>query len=218
MNSIATVPLEQRIAARLEAGSVDFVLHDGDAEWQTLAAGTPMADAGVLCAFVDRPQPTVLLTRRPSHMRKHSGQVAFPGGRQDPEDEDIIATALREAREEVGLHSHHVSIIGTVPFYRTVTNYRVTPVLAVIPPDLELVPQPSEVARIFEVRCDHLFDPAMQRQQFVEWQGGTRHYWEVHADGERIWGATAGMLRNIGALLGLDADPCALNCDAGAMP
>lgn len=214
--STTTMTLEQRIAARLEAGSVDFVLHDGDAEWQTLSAGTTMADAGVLCAFVDRPHPTVLLTRRPSHMRKHSGQVAFPGGRQDPEDEDIIATALREAREEVGLHPEHVSIIGTVPFYRTVTNYRVTPVLAVIPPDLQLVPQPSEVARIFEVRCDHLFDPAMQQQQFVDWQGGKRHYWEVMADGERIWGATAGMLRNIGALLGLDADPCALNCDAGA--
>ena len=205
--------LEQRIADRLAAGSGDFVLHDGDEQWRDLTVGLDMADAGVLCAFVDRPHPTVLLTRRPSHMRKHSGQVAFPGGRQDPEDEDIIATALREAREEVGLDSAHVRVIGTVPFYRTVTNYRVTPVLAVIPPDLDLVPQPSEVARIFEVRCDHLFDPAMQRRQDVDWQGSTRHYWEVMADGERIWGATAGMLRNIGVLLGLDVNPHALNRD-----
>lgn len=205
--------LEDRIAQRLAAGGSDFVLHEGDEQWRDYSAGMEMSDAGVLCAFIDRPHPTVLLTRRPSHMRKHSGQVAFPGGRQDPEDEDIIATALREAHEEVGLHPGDVRVIGTVPFYRTVTSYRVTPVLAVIPPDLDLVPQPSEVARIFEVRCDHLFDPAMQRRQEIDWQGGRRHYWEVLADGERIWGATAGMLRNIGALLGLDVNPRALNRD-----
>jgi 8-oxo-dGTP pyrophosphatase MutT (NUDIX family) len=165
----------------------------------------------VLVAFVDRPQPTIVLTRRQPHLRSHSGQVAFPGGRADEGDADIVATALREAEEEIALSASAATIVGLVPPYHTLTGYRVTPVLAVIPPDLPLVPHPHEVAHLFEVRCDHLFDPANQLRQSALWGGSTRHYWEIESGGERIWGATAAMLRNIGALLGLDADPAALN-------
>lgn len=207
--------LVSHLAERLAAAS-GVVPHDGDEQWRVRGGiddDAATTDAAVLVAFVDRPHPTILLTRRQAAMRKHSGQVAFPGGRADAEDADLIVTALREAEEEVALPRDAVQIVGMVPAYGTVTGYRVTPVLAVIPPDLPLVPQPSEVARVFEVRCDHLFDPAMQQRREVLWDGGIRHYWEVQYDGERIWGATAGMIRNIGALLGLDADPCALNAD-----
>lgn len=207
--------LHAALAERLAAGGAAIVPHDGDAQWRTLS-GEREVPAAVLVPFVDRPHPTVLLTRRQDHLRSHSGQVAFPGGRADPDDEDLIATALREAAEEVALPVDAARVVGLAPPYRTVTGYVVTPVLAVIPPDLPLLPHPDEVAHLFEVRCDHLFDPAMQQRQTVDWQGSTRHYWEIAFDGERIWGATAGMIRNIGVLLGLDENPRALNRDAAA--
>jgi 8-oxo-dGTP pyrophosphatase MutT (NUDIX family) len=205
--------LQDRLATRLARYSGGIALADGDDQWRIGRASVEEMAASVLVAFVDRPHPTLLLTRRPDHMRNHSGQVAFPGGRADEADADTIATALREAHEEVALAEQQVHVIGAVPTYLTNTGYRITPVLAVIAPDLPLVPQPSEVARIFEVRCDHLFDPAMQRQQTVEWQGAPRTYWEVLADGERVWGVTAGIIRNIGDLLGLHDDPRCLNRD-----
>lgn len=167
--------------------------------------------AAVLVAFIDHPQPSLLLTRRQAHLRSHAGQVAFPGGRADPDDADAIATALREAQEEVALPPAVVDVIGTAPPFRTGTGYVITPVLAVIPPALSLVADPGEVAHMFEARCDHLFDPARLDRRAVEWQGATRHYWETHVDGERVWGVTAGMIRAIGRLLRLDEDPAALN-------
>jgi 8-oxo-dGTP pyrophosphatase MutT (NUDIX family) len=206
--------LRQRLAA-----ASGIVPHDGDEQWRVrggIVDGAPTTEAAVLVAFVDRPHPTILLTRRQAAMRQHSGQVAFPGGRADIEDADLIATALREAEEEVALARDAVQVVGAAPPYGTVTGYRVTPILAVIPSDLPLLPNPEEVARVFEVRCDHLFDPAAQHRRAVEWDGGTRHYYEIAFDGERIWGATAGMIRNIGAMLGLDTDPCALNRRAAA--
>jgi len=215
------VTLEARLTAMLAGPSGPLPLSEGDDQWRERAGDVALARAaGVLVAFVDRPHPTVLLTRRPDHMRKHSGQVAFPGGGADAGDTDIIATALREAQEEVSLAPCHVRVIGVVPPYFTGTGYRVTPVLAVIPPDLPLVPDPEEVAHVFEVRADHLFDPAMQQQRSVMWQGSARQYYEIMADGERVWGATAGMVRNIGHLLGLHAAPRALNRDVpwGPLP
>ncbi len=207
-------PLEQRIAALLERAGADGPLHAGDTDWQDDARHGSSASAtaaAVLVAFVDRPRPTILLTRRQAHLRSHSGQVAFPGGRADADDADIIATALREAEEEVALPRGAARVLGTIAPYRTITGYHVTPVLAVIPPDLPLVAHVGEVAHLFEVACDHLFDPANQQRESALWGGGTRHYWQIDSEGERIWGATAAMLRNIGALLGLDANPSALN-------
>ena len=172
--------------------------------------------AAVLVAFVDRPHPTLLLTRRQPHLRSHAGQVAFPGGRADDRDADRIATALREAHEEVGLDPADVMVLGTVPPYRTGTGYLITPVIGVIAPDLPLAAEPGEVARLFEARCDHLFDSALYQRHSVDWQGGIRHYWETMVDGERVWGVTAVMIRNIGVLLGLDVAPHALNRDWAA--
>lgn len=206
--------LAQRLAARLVGRADTAPLHGGDTDWQADARhASPLSatEAAVLVAFVDRPRPTILLTRRQPHLRSHSGQVAFPGGRADTGDADLIATALREAEEEVALPPTAANVLGPIAPYRTISGYRVTPVLAVIPPDLPLVPHDGEVARLFEVACDHLFDPANQRRESAIWGGSTRHYWQIDSDGERIWGATAAMLRNIGALLGLDSDPAALN-------
>ena len=208
--------LADRIAGRLARAEARGLLHDGDAQWRHFVGDAPEKPAAVLVAFVDRPQPTLLLTRRQAHLRNHSGQVAFPGGRADPGDADLVATALREAAEEVALPTAAARVIGTIDPYRTVTGFRVTPVLAVIPPDLPLVAHAGEVARLFEARCDILFDPARQVQRSVDWQGGVRHYWEIPTEGERVWGATAGMIRNIGALLGLDGEPAALNRDRAA--
>lgn len=210
-----TGDLASRLAALLAGHGHHPPPHDGDDQWRERggdSAGTP---AAVLVAFVDRPAPTLLLTRRQAHLARHSGQVAFPGGRSDAEDANAIATALREAEEEVGLSRHVPHVLGSVAPYRTVTNYVVTPVLAVIPPDLTLTADPGEVAHLFEVRCDHLFDPANQVRRSVDWEGSTRHYWEIMArtsgGSERIWGATAGMIRNLGVQLGLAGAPHALN-------
>src|SRR3546814_3530849 len=101
-------------------------------------------------AIVEHPRPTLILTRRTDTLRRHAGQVAFPGGRVDPEDSGIVAAALREADEEVGLPPDKVDVIGVLEPYQTVTGFRVTPVVGVVPPGLELVPHAAEVARVFE--------------------------------------------------------------------
>lgn len=202
--------LADELARRMAAAS-PHVPHDGDDSWAARSMGRAIAPAAVLVAFVDRPRPTLLLTRRQAALRNHSGQVAFPGGRADAEDASIVETALREAEEEVALPRGAVRVIGAAPPYGTVTGFSVTPVVAVIPADLPLVPHAGEVARLFEAPCDLLFDPARQVRRSVEWEGSLRHYHEIAAEGERVWGATAGMIRNLGAMLGLDAAPDALN-------
>lgn len=166
--------------------------------------------AAVLVAFVARERPTLLLTRRQAHLRQHAGQVAFLGGGSDG-DEDAATTALREAWEEAALPPDAVRIIGQMAAFRTFTGYAITPVLATIPPDLPLVPDAGEVARLFEAPCDILFDPAQRTLTRVEWQGAMRQYWESHVDGERVWGITAALIRAIGDALALEGEPQALN-------
>jgi 8-oxo-dGTP pyrophosphatase MutT (NUDIX family) len=157
--------------------------------------GEPML-AAVLVAITDRPEPGLILTVRREHMRKHAGQVAFPGGRID-EGETPIRAALREAHEELSLDPALVQILGEADQYRTVTGYGVTPVVGVIPPDLPLIPNPEEVADWFEAPLDFVLDPANQRRMSAEFQGRTRHYYQVDWEGRRIWGATAAMLVNL---------------------
>ncbi len=159
-------------------------------------ATSPVA-AAVLIAITDRASPGVILTQRPETMRKHAGQVAFPGGRVDPDDVDACAAALREAEEEVALPRSAVAIIGTTDAYHTVTGYRVTPVLGVIEPDLLFVPNEEEVAAIFEVPLAFLLDPANHAARTADWNGQTRHYTEIDYEGRRIWGATAAMIVNL---------------------
>jgi 8-oxo-dGTP pyrophosphatase MutT (NUDIX family) len=152
--------------------------------------------AAVLVAITDRPQPGLILTVRHDDLRTHAGQVAFPGGRID-EGEDAPAAALREAMEELALNPALVRILGTADPYRTVTGYGVTPVIGVIPPDLELNPNPTEVADWFEAPLDFVLDPANQRRMTADYQGRTRHYYRIDWQGRQIWGATAAMLVNL---------------------
>ena len=163
------------------------------------APRTP-AHAAVLVPLVLREELTVLLTQRTEQLSTHSGQVAFPGGRQDPEDADATATALREAQEEVGLDPGQVEVLGSLPVYETGTAFMVTPVVALVQPDAALHPNPYEVADVFEVPLRFLLDPAHHQRHRLRWQGLEREWFSMpylDAGRERyIWGATAGMLRN----------------------
>ena len=156
----------------------------------------PHREAAVLVAITDRPEPGVLLTLRREDMRLHAGQVAFPGGRLDP-GEDAVAAALREAWEEIGLPSHTVDLWGAADEYRTITGYAVTPILGLVPPDLDLAPHEHEVAELFEVPLSFLLDPANQQRMSGDYQGMTRHYYQIDWNGRRVWGATAAMLVNL---------------------
>lgn len=158
------------------------------------------AAAAVLVGLVMRDEPMVLLTQRTAHLSTHSGQIAFAGGKSDPEDADAAATALREAQEEVGLEARHVQVLGQLPIYITGSAFHVTPVVALISPDMTLQPNPFEVAHAFEVPLSFLMNPANHRWHCVEHEGVRREWLSMpYQDGEHlrfIWGATAGMLRN----------------------
>jgi 8-oxo-dGTP pyrophosphatase MutT (NUDIX family) len=161
------------------------------------------AAASVLVALVDREDGlAVLLTRRTDHLKDHAGQISFPGGRAEPEDADAVATALRETEEEIGLLRRHVDVIGALPAYTTVTNFVVTPVVALIAPGFALQPDPFEVAEAFEVPLAFLMNPAHHQRRAFEWQGRRREFlampWRPSEANEPyfIWGATAAMLRN----------------------
>ncbi len=167
--------------------------------------GRGITPAAVLVAVVDRPQPTVILTLRPETMRKHPGQISFPGGRIDPEDDGPIAAALREAEEEIGLPPSEVEVIGTADRYRTITGFEVTPVVGVVPPGLPLSLHPGEVAAMFEAPLHYLLDPAHQLVRSVRWRGRERSYYEIEWEGRRIWGATAAMIVNLSRRLELAA-------------
>ena len=153
--------------------------------------------AAVLIAVTDRAEPGVILTQRTDTLRRHAGQVAFPGGRTDPEDGTPTVTALREAEEEIALPPSAVSVIGVGDRYRTGTGFDITPVLGVVPPDLTYRPSEAEVASVFEVPLAFLLDPANQIEASAMWQGHMRHYYEIRWRDRLIWGATAGMIVNL---------------------
>jgi 8-oxo-dGTP pyrophosphatase MutT (NUDIX family) len=153
--------------------------------------------AAVLVAITRRAEPGVLLTVRREHMRTHAGQVAFPGGRVDAGDVDAAAAALREAEEEIGLPRSAVTLWGAADPYRTVTGYRVVPVLGEVDADLPLLAQELEVADMFEAPLAFILDPANQRRMSADFRGERRHYYEIAWNGRRIWGATAAMLVNL---------------------
>ena len=184
--------LADRLRAALDGGSSADLI-PGDMIEHDPLAGTP---AAVLVAVTDRPEPGVILTVRREHLRTHAGPIAFPGGRIDP-GEHAIAAALREAHEEILLDPAAAEVVGAIDTYRTVTNYRVTPVLAVIPPDLPLEPHEHEVADWFEAPLAFVLDPANQQQRSAMFLGRERHYYEIDWNGRRIWGATAAMIVNL---------------------
>ncbi len=159
----------------------------------------PMA-AAVLVPVVTHARPTLLLTQRTSHLANHSGQIAFPGGKVDETDADVVAAALREAEEEVGLARDFVQVLGTLPIYTTGSAFIITPVVALVRPGFTLMPNAGEVADVFEVPLDFLMNPAHHRRHSLLAEGLRREWFSMpYQDGgiERfIWGATAGMLRN----------------------
>jgi 8-oxo-dGTP pyrophosphatase MutT (NUDIX family) len=165
----------------------------GDLPEQRARAGV---EAAVLIAIVDRHDPGMILTVRHEDMRTHAGQIAFPGGRVDP-GEGRVAAAVREAHEELLLEPAAVEVVGSIEPYRTVTGYVVTPVIAVIPPDLPLIPHEREVADWFEAPLGFLLDPANQQRRSALFEGRTRHYYEIVWNDRRIWGATAAMIVNL---------------------
>ena len=162
--------------------------------------------AAVLIPVVDRPAGlSVLLTLRTAHLRDHAGQISFPGGRCEPTDRNAVDTALRESREEVGILPEQVSVLAVLPEYWTSTGFRVTPVLGLVTPPLNLQLDDFEVAEVFEPPLAFFLDAANYRREGREYQGLLRHYWAVPWRNYFIWGATAGMFVSLRqSLLGPD--------------
>jgi 8-oxo-dGTP pyrophosphatase MutT (NUDIX family) len=189
--------LVERLRHAMQVGhAADTVLLTGD-HADLDSSISPMAQAAVLIPVTDRAEPGVILTRRTDTLSRHAGQVAFPGGRIDPSDASPSAAALREAEEEIALPRDRVILVGEADRYRTVTGFEVTPVIGVVPPDLVFTPAVAEVAAVFEVPLGFLLDSGNHVEASVEWQGRNRHYYEIHWDGHRIWGATAAMIVNL---------------------
>ena len=158
----------------------------------------PLMPAAVLVPLVVREDGlNVMLTKRAEHLKNHAGQISFPGGRVDETDRDARHTALRETEEEVGLHARHIDIIGELDEYIVGTGYLVNPIIGVIEPPFELTPQEDEVAEIFEAPLDFLIMPDNFEPYAREYKGVTRHHFAITWQEHFIWGATAGMLRNL---------------------
>lgn len=161
-------------------------------------AGRAPTPASVLIPLVQRAHGlTVLLTQRNADLTDHPGQVSFPGGRAEEYDRDAVDTALRESEEEIGLARCHVEILGALPDYLTGTGYCVTPVVGLVQPPFDVVADPSEVAAIFEVPLAFLMDGANHQRLSAELPHGRRSFYAMPYEGYYIWGATAGMLRNL---------------------
>ncbi len=168
------------------------------AELIDLTEGGASAEAAVLCGLIPREHGSmVLLTRRTDSLRHHAGQVSFPGGRIERSDADATAAALRESCEEIALGADQVHALGYLDPFLTVSGFRVTPVVAVIDPAFVAVPQPDEVADVFEVPLAYLMDPDNLRSVELEFRGRPRRVLEYDWPGQRIWGATAAILLNL---------------------
>ena len=197
---LPAIPASAQTAEALRHRFAAPPLWSPEAERVPLLSGRGPAEAAVLIAIVQRTEPMLLLTERTRHLSSHSGQVAFPGGKRDPEDMDAAATALREAQEEVGLDPALVEVLGSLPPYVTTTGFVVTPVVALVEPQASYSPNPYEVADLFEVPLAFVLDPAHHQRHVLQRPEGLREWFSMpYQDGSRqryIWGATAAMLRN----------------------
>ncbi|SMC62161.1 CoA pyrophosphatase [Rhizobium sp. RU36D] len=157
-----------------------------------------LKDAAVLIPVIDDLDGAkVILTQRTTKLRKHSGQIAFPGGGIDPEDTSAEVAALREAEEEIGLDRRFVETVGRLPDYFSGTGFRITPVLSVVQRGFEIIPNPDEVDRVFEVPLAFLMNPDNHRRDSRVWQGSVRHFYVMPYGEYNIWGITAGILRTL---------------------
>ena len=163
------------------------------------------AHAAVMLPLVMRDELTLLLTQRTAHLSTHSGQIALPGGKIDASDADATAAALRETFEEIGLPPERIEVLGTLPVYVTGTSFIVTPVVGLVEPGFELIPNPDEVDDVFEVPLSFLMNPLHHRRHAFDFEGVVREWYSMpYQDGDQerfIWGATAGMLRNFYRML-----------------
>jgi 8-oxo-dGTP pyrophosphatase MutT (NUDIX family) len=196
---------------RLTAAALRQRFASPDLAWEAEPAEDSRVDpardprvAAVLIALVDRRDGlTVLLTQRAEHLTDHAGQISFPGGRVEPGDRDAVATALREAYEEVALDPVHVEVLGCLPDLLTGTGYCVTPVVALVHPPFTVTADDGEVAEIFEVPLAFLMNPAHHQTREFRYETGSRRFFSMpfpRTDSEGayfIWGATARMLRNL---------------------
>jgi 8-oxo-dGTP pyrophosphatase MutT (NUDIX family) len=157
----------------------------------------PARPAAVLVPIVARAELTVLLTQRPDSMKQHAGQISFPGGKIEPGDASPAAAALREAEEEIGIGAEHVEPLGFLDTYRTGTGYNVAPLVAIVRPGVELAIDRGEVADVFEVPLAFLMDEANHQKHSRPWRGRERHFYAMPYGERFIWGATAGMLKNL---------------------
>jgi len=158
--------------------------------------------AAVLVPLVERPEGWyVLLTLRAADLTDHAGQISFPGGRIEPEDPDAIHAALREAEEEIGLPMNHVEVVGRLDTWLTGTGFEVTPVVGFVRPPESLVPDPVEVAEVFEVPLDFILDKRNHEKRSRELRGIQRSFYVLPYQHRNIWGATAGMLVNLAEVL-----------------
>lgn len=173
-------------------GSSDFDLNPDT----VLPSGRKLRPAGVLAPIIETDRGlSLLLTKRAAALKHHPGQIAFPGGKQDEGDADVIAAALREAHEEIGLPPECVDVLGTLPSHETVTSFHITPVIGFVKKPFVIVPEPGEVDEVFSVPLDHVLNPENYIIQSRRWRGQMRHYFVVPFGPYYIWGATARMLR-----------------------
>jgi len=188
------------VSDRLVAEAALLSATPGREAWRPEIATTH--PAGVLVALVgDGDDLSVILTRRTEHLKHHAGQISFPGGGAEPGDGSIDATAIREAREEVGLNPAGVRVLGHLPEYVTLSAYRITPVIAAVEPPEAFRPEPFEVAEVFMAPLSHLLDPANHQRHFREENGRRRGYYGIPWNNRLIWGATAGILVNFSHLM-----------------
>ena len=171
--------------------------HDLDPMAVAIAKVRPIRPAAVLVPVVARDEPMVLLTQRTAHLKDHAGQISFPGGKIDKGDASPLAAALREANEEIGLAADRIEPIGYLDLYLTTFGFRIVPVVARVTPGFVLTLNPDEVDDVFEVPLAFLMSPENHQRKSREWNGLTRHFYEMPFGERYIWGATAGILRNL---------------------
>jgi len=203
MKTVTGIRLSMDGIRHMLMGRLHTLSNDLDGDWhlnpnlRAIISKNACRDAAVLIPLIEREQErvNVILTKRTETLSNHAGQIAFPGGRIDSEDESAAAAALREANEEIGMPVRAAKVLGRMPDYETGSGFRIVPVIAEIDRTFRPKPNPDEVAECFEVPLEFLMDPSNHRLSSQDFQGARRHYYEMLYGRHRIWGVTAGIIR-----------------------